>query len=658
MKNQSEVYMKVKIHSRRYLGNKYKLLPFIKEIVEQECNNVNIVFDVFAGTGCVSSAFLDKTLITNDILKSNYFCHLTWFSPQKYDASKIQTILNIYNKISSIKEDNYMSENFADTFFSYNVCKKIGYIRDDIEDKYINKEINLREKAILITSLLYAIDKIANTCGHYDAYIKGKEFPSDFLMLMPEIQEHLSKDNRCFNMDANELSKTINCDLAYLDPPYNSRQYCDTYHLLENIARWEKPVVSGITRKMDRSLLKSDFCTTKAAESLEQLVMNLKCKYILLSYNNTGRKLTPSSNARISDEKILEILEKKGTVKIFSKKHTAFTTGKSKNHGNEERFFLCIVNEKNNFKHEKNNFKQSPLNYVGGKYKLLPQIYPKFPTNINTFVDLFCGGCNVGINVNANKYWYNDINAKLIGLYNTIYNLEKNDILDTIHSIIFKYNLSLSKKYGHDIYKYNKSKGLSTYNKANYKLLKNDFNNMDTSDKFYYLTLYVLIVYGFNNQIRFNKSGGFNTPVGKGDFNKRLEDKLINFIDELKLQKPIFTNLDFRTFDISQFNNLDFIYIDPPYLISTACYNENGGWTEQDEIDLLSFIDKLHKNNIRFALSNVIEHKGKTNHILLKWLEDNKNIYTTHYLDFSYSNSNYQKKDKVTKSKEVLITNY
>ena len=154
----------MKINNRRYLGNKYKLLDFIKEVVDKECPNVNVVFDVFSGTGAVASAFLDKTIITNDILYSNYLSHITWFSAQKYNKNKIQKIINEYNAIKEIEKDNYMSDNFANTYFDYKTCKKIGYIRDDIENKYINKNINDKERAMLITSLIYALDKIANTC--------------------------------------------------------------------------------------------------------------------------------------------------------------------------------------------------------------------------------------------------------------------------------------------------------------------------------------------------------------------------------------------------------------------------------------------------------------------------------------------------------------
>ena len=141
------------INNRRYLGNKYKLLSFIKKVVNQQCGEFNSFADIFAGTGAVSSAFADKKLITNDILYSNFICNYAWFAPMEYDKNKIIDYVLYYNSLSNLQE-NYMSDNYSDTYFSYEDCKKIGYIREDIEKLYINNSINDRERALLITSLL------------------------------------------------------------------------------------------------------------------------------------------------------------------------------------------------------------------------------------------------------------------------------------------------------------------------------------------------------------------------------------------------------------------------------------------------------------------------------------------------------------------------
>ena len=637
----------MKINNRRYLGNKYKLLSFIKEVIKSENLKINSIFDVFAGTGAVASAFTDKTIIVNDILYSNHLAHLTWFNPSIIDVKKLKEIIKKYNELNEIKEENYMSLNFGNTYFSTKVCRKIGYIREDIEKLFINKNINERERAILITSLLYGIDKIANTCGHYDAYRKGANYQEDFIMEMPELYDKLSKKNKCYNMDSNELVSNIKCDLAYLDPPYNSRQYCDAYHLLENIAKWEKPEVKGVAKKMDRTNLKSDYCTTKAVEAFEDLINKINCKYIILSYNNTGDNANGRSNAKLSDNDIIRILSKKGDVKIFSKSYKAFTTGKSENNANKERIFLCVVRQK---------IIASPLNYTGGKAKLLPQIIPLFPKQITDFVDLFCGGGNVGINVKSTNYYYNDISNEVIKLIKTFENIETDELIEDIESIIDGYSLSNTKKYGYEYYNCNSSDGLGKYNKEKFIKLRNDFNELKEKNKRYYEMFFTLIIYSFNNQIRFNNEGKFNLPVGKRDFNENMREKLISFINRIKEQKPYFTCNSFEKFDISKLDNNSLVYCDPPYLITTASYNENGGWTEDKELKLLKFLDELERNNIKFALSNVIEHKGKENRILKKWVEENN--YTVNYLNYNYNNSNYHAKNLDKNTSEVLITNY
>lgn len=301
---------------------------------------------------------------------------------------------------------------------------------------------------------------------------------------------------------------------------------------------------------------------------------------------------------------------------------------------------------------------QSPLNYTGGKFKLLPQILPLFPEKINCFVDLFCGGCNVGINVNSKSVIYNDLNEHLLYLYNTFKNLDKDITFELIYKTINDYQLSLVSENGYEFYNCESGKGLGDYNREHFLKLRKDFNNRKEEDYYYYIMLYVMIVYAFNNQIRFNSKGEFNLPVGKRDFNKNMQNKLSEFIDRIKSQNCKFTCKDFRTFDVTFFNNDDFIYIDPPYLITCATYNEQGGWNEQDEKDLLSFLDNLTENNIRFALSNVLRSKGKENTLLINWLKENTDKYKIHNLNYGYSNSNYQTKNRDSKSEEVLVTNY
>lgn len=331
------------INNRRYLGNKFKLLPFIRRIVDEECNDVASVFDAFSGTGSVSFAFRDKQLLVNDMMYCNYLAALCWFSPQAVNIKDLMELLEYYNKVDTSREDNYMYQNFRDTYFSADVCRRIGFIREDVKRKYLAGELNEREHAAVITSLVYAMDRVSNTYGHYDSYIQDATYNNDFELRLPRMDYELNPGNRCFNMDANQLAHEVVSDLAYLDPPYNSRNYCDAYHLLENVARWEKPEVEGVARKMDRKAMKSEYCKVTANKSLEDLVDNLNCRYIMLSYNNNGQKLQIRSNAKISDDEIMRILGKRGEVKVFTQDFKPFSAGRGENVGNQERLFLCAV---------------------------------------------------------------------------------------------------------------------------------------------------------------------------------------------------------------------------------------------------------------------------------------------------------------------------
>ena len=298
---------------------------------------------------------------------------------------------------------------------------------------------------------------------------------------------------------------------------------------------------------------------------------------------------------------------------------------------------------------------KSPLNYIGGKYKLLKQILPLFPDNIDTMVDLFCGGCNVGVNVNANRIIAIDKLDVLINLMKIFKELNTHHIINEIEDNIRKFNLSNTLEYGYEYYNTNSADGLAKVNKSNFLKLRNYINHMTNKESAEYnISLYTLIIFSFNNQIRFNSKGEFNIPVGKRDFNKKIRNNLIDFIERLQSIDITFVCENFINYDYSRLDKDDFVYADPPYLITCATYNEQNSWTETDEINLLNLLGSLNNKGIRFALSNVLESKGKSNDILKEWSKK----YNVHYLNYNYNNSNYQIKDKTNNSIEVLITNY
>jgi adenine-specific DNA-methyltransferase len=335
---------KLNIKNRRYLGSKYKMLEFIWEVVNENCSDVETVADVFGGTGVVADRFRSegKKILINDILYSNYLSYWTWFSDEVVDYQKIEKTINEFNAVEVI-EENYMSSHFGDTYFTMENARKIGYIREKIEE--LTDSLNFREKAILITSLLYAMDKVANTVGHYDAYRRKLDSTKHIKLLVPEYKDELNTGNIIFQEDANQLVRRIKADLVYIDTPYNSRQYGDAYHLLENVAEWKKPTVTGVAKKMiDRQQIKSDYCTAKAPVAFSDLISNIDSKYILVSFNNMAQKGVGRSNAKISAEEIIETLRTRGEVETFELAFNVFTTGKTKIDDHKEILYLCKVN--------------------------------------------------------------------------------------------------------------------------------------------------------------------------------------------------------------------------------------------------------------------------------------------------------------------------
>ena len=642
--------------NRRYLGCKSKLIDFIHEVVKENCSDVSSILDVFGGTGVVGYSFNKEcAVMVNDILKTNLVAYDTFFSSEPADTEKIEKIIEHYNCTKTIDE-NYYSLNFADTYLSRENMKKVGFIRDDIDDLYHDGKINSRERSILICSLVYAVDRIANTVGHYDAYRKNGNLDQELVMFMPHLDDgSYNEDNKIYNEDANELVRNVKADLVYIDPPYNSRQYCDAYHFLENVVTNKKPEVHGVARKMDRSGLKSRYCTSKAAHEFADLIENIDARYILVSYNDTGNKENPRSNAKISDSEIIDILQKKGEVRIFEKEYMQFNSGKTKSRDHKERLFLCAAGKsENHIDKEEDIIVQSPLNYTGGKYKILPQLMDKFPDDIENFYDIFSGGANVGANMNAQNIICIDINSRLISLLEYLKQEDYYSLIKHLDSLIEEYSLSNTYANGYDFYGCNSNNGAGKYNKEGFLRLRQAYNDSDEMRDDLFL---LLIIYSFNNQIRFNNKGEFNLPVGKRDLNAKIRKKLQIFMDKLHNKNIQFINDDFRNIDIDTIDAAkSFFYLDPPYYLGTASYNENGGWTSQDETDLLGFLKKCDEKNIRFALSNVIEHKGKIHQQLLDWCLSNH--FSINYIDKTYSNSNYHIKNKNQVTREVLITNY
>lgn len=426
--------------SRRYTGSKTKLLESIDEALLKHfdyrgCENLSF-FDVFAGTGVVSEYFIQKKefshLIINDFLESNFVIYKAFFASKEYvkesfDKAKLDFYAKTFNELDvlldshstlkhnfhtdlEILQDNYYSQHFGNAFFSFNDAKKIGFIRDELDNLLESKEITKQEFTILLASLLYSVDRIANTVGHYDAYRKNVRLQDRFLFILIEPLALQDKKIEIYKKDSNILAKELtmqsykylndskmltteslkhnlikknkiesishknktlsfsqskndkqslfidtlspndiapSIDIAFLDPPYNSRQYSRFYHLLETLTLNTKPKLYGIAKKPEVNNM-SEYCKVGAKEALKDLLDSLKTytRYIVMTYNNTN-SANARSNTRISLNDIQSLLEAIGTTHIHEYNFKAFNSGKTdtktsfKEH--KEYVFVCEV---------------------------------------------------------------------------------------------------------------------------------------------------------------------------------------------------------------------------------------------------------------------------------------------------------------------------
>jgi adenine-specific DNA-methyltransferase len=331
----------LELENRRYIGSKAKLTSWIFSNILMHINNFDSFFDVFAGTAIVSKAAIPycNKIIMNDFLYSNNVIYTAFFSQEDFNNEKINNFINYYNNIDPIcLQDNYFSLNFGGKFFDNINAKLIGYIRQNIEE---NKGIlNNKEYCILLTTLIYNIDRIANTVGHFDAYIKKpiKHVP---LFLLP-IKELKCNSVDIYRENANMLAPKIVADVAYVDPPYNSRQYSRFYHIYENLIKWQKPKLYGVALKPKEENM-SSYCSVNAGNSLKHLVDNLNVKYIVVSYNNTYNSKSNSSKNKISLEEIKYILERRGETTIYECPYQYFNTGKTELKNHKEILFITKI---------------------------------------------------------------------------------------------------------------------------------------------------------------------------------------------------------------------------------------------------------------------------------------------------------------------------
>lgn len=296
--------------------------------------------------------------------------------------------------------------------------------------------------------------------------------------------------------------------------------------------------------------------------------------------------------------------------------------------------------------------KRSPFFYVGDKYKLIDELKTYFPEHIHTYVEPFVGGGSAFMNVEAEQYMLNDIDSHIIQLHRFLCSNAKDteQFIQSLLDTAKEYGLSCS--YIEDIIPTEIKSAFpktyfAKYNKEAYYKMRSDYNESDDRSL---KILYLLLIYGFNRMLRFNRHNDFNIPVGNVDFNQNVVDALNNYFDIVANRDIEWHSEDFRDF----FHNLnldndDFIYLDPPYLITFSEYNKL--WNPGTETDLLNILDDFNARHIRFAISNVTHYKGRINKLFLEWANQ-YNIHNVHSNYISYHDNT------IKQFNEVLVTNY
>lgn len=518
---------------------------------------------------------------------------------------------------------NYSPGGSNRMYFSAENAGRIDYFRYQIESWKSQELLTAKEYVYLLACLMESVSDVSNTAGVYGAFLKHWDSRALKDIVFSRID---SKEGRCLRIDKyndkiEDIIANIDCDILYLDPPYTQNQYGTQYHLLETLILNDAPSISKVTGSRPTGPLRSDWSKMYHAHILfDKVVAETKASYIILSYNNDGF---------MSKEFIESTLKRYGVensytcVTIDYKKYNN-TKCKGKD-GHQEYLFYIEKKPQNDVVVE------SPLNYTGSKSKMIEIIKQHLPAQqVDRLIDAFGGGFNVGINIPSNETVYNDINPFV------------EELIKSFSGDVYSYLMYVSKL----INKYK----LSPDNKEGYLALRNKYNETPINQRDPRM-LYTLILYGFQQQIRFNTNHGFNNPPGSRWFNECLLSKFITFARCSKAKNVVYSNVSFDKL-IEKITPDTLVYADPPYRSTVGVYNDGKrgfeGWTIKHEQKLCLFLDKINECGSKFMLSYVLRVKDFYNEEVANWATSNN----YNVIDIKVPQGRYNDR------REVLITNY
>ena len=607
----------------RYLGCKDLLVDDIVSLIRERCkmSKNTVFFDAFCGTGAVAVAMSSHCQVAiNDILK----CCTTYTKGRLCNPNRIEKKLGV-NPFEVLNNPKGKQKGFFATtyspysgrmYFSKENAERIDFCRQEIE-KWKEK-LSESEYSYLLACLLDSVSDVSNTAGVYGAFLKTW----DRRALKPFVFRKLDCLTNgkasvvgCNNYHTEDNIREVECDILYLDPPYTQNQYGTQYHLLETLVENDCPSVSKITGSRPVTPYRSKWSRDIDVHvAFEKTIAETKAKYIILSYSNDGF-MTP--------EFIKDVMCRYGKEESFLQKEVGYKkyTNKKSKRDDEHKEYLFFV--------EKKNFKDvvvdAPLNYTGSKAGLVHKLRRYIPKKkeISLFVDLFGGGFNFGVNMPYQNAIYNDINDKVVELMRMFYENDCSTLVKKIKATIKKY-------------------GIEKGNRESYLKLRNLYNAKSSP-----LILYVLILYGFQQQIRFNGKKQFNNPPGNRWFNECLLSRCISFCRTMKMSQVEFVNSSYEEV-LKSLGAGTFIYADPPYSGTLGVYNDGKrgyyGWTTNSDVKLLESLDAASQRGAKFMLSYVDDG----NLIIVDWAKKNK--YNLIHLDSNQG--------KYNRRKELIVVNY
>lgn len=617
----------------RFIGNKESIADQIEALIESKTTSGDklTLFDAFCGTGSVADKLKGKyNIIINDNLKwaTVYTAGRLYAPTCHFDRLGIDPFEYLNQRTDEVR--GFIYKTYAPTeskrmYFTPENAARIDYFRNQIEEWNRNGLLTEPEYMYLLSCLIESVSKVSNTAGVYGAFLKkwdGRALkPIEFIK--PPYNSNTPCNIEIYNDKIENIIPDIECDILYLDPPYTQNQYGTQYHLLETLILNDCPSVSRVTGSRPVTPMRSDWSKEYKAHILfDKTIAKTKARYIVVSYNNDGL---------MSKEYIEATLKRYGMPETYCFKNISYKNyqnRKSRDHG-EHYEYLFFVEKKS----PSEIIYESPLNYIGNKTRVIPEIRKYLPDNIDSFIDAFGGGFNVGININSESVIYNEYNHFVKELIESFWRYDTFSYIVYMKKIIQRF-------------------GLESGDKDAYLKARDYYNSLPENKRDPRLLL-VIILYSFQQQIRFNGNHEFNNPVGMRWFNDKILEKLISFSRRIKELNVSFYCSDYMDMFRHVNDGHTFIYLDPPYMLTKSSYNDGKrgfkGWGVSQELALFEFLNRLDDEGSKFMLSYVMEHKGSVNQNLLNWVQD-KNYHIIELGDvLGISGS---------RRKEILVVNY